>query len=158
MIQLVASLRRDLMGPGSNPGKTQQFFRLTFFILFIGIYGIPDTVCTRVVEGGIPCKNAKRGDLNRCGNYMYRGITLVSIPREIINIIILNIIRDNTDLPLRDMQAGLRKRKTMYGTDCHTPNNPGVVCRMKGQSTSISCTCISKMLLTAWTETLFGSF
>ena len=49
-------------------------------------------------------------DLSECGNY--RGITLRSIPGNILNRIILNRIKDKMDLLLRDIQAGFRKERS----------------------------------------------
>ena len=55
-------------------------------------------------------KLPKKGDLGNCNNY--RGITLLSIPGEVFNKVILNRIKDAVDNILRDEQAGFWKNRS----------------------------------------------
>ena len=59
---------------------------------------------------GILIKLPKKGDLGNCNNY--RGITLLSIPGNVFNRIILNRLKDKMDPKLRDNQAGFRKNRS----------------------------------------------
>ncbi|VDP67196.1 unnamed protein product [Schistosoma curassoni] len=52
-------------------------------------------------------KFPKKGDLSKCENY--RGITLLSIPGNVFNSVLLNRIKEAVDAQLRDQQAGFRK-------------------------------------------------
>ncbi|VDP79064.1 unnamed protein product [Schistosoma curassoni] len=56
---------------------------------------------------GYLVKIPKKGDLSKCENY--RGITLLSIPGKVFNIVLLNQMKDAVDAQLRDQQAGFRK-------------------------------------------------
>ncbi|VDP27249.1 unnamed protein product [Schistosoma curassoni] len=49
----------------------------------------------------------KKGDLSKCDNY--RGITLLSIPENIFNRVLLNRMRGSVDAQLRDRQVGLQQ-------------------------------------------------
>ena len=51
-------------------------------------------------------KIPKKGDLGLCSNY--RGITLLSVPRKVLNRIILERLKGPVDHTLRDQQAGFR--------------------------------------------------
>ncbi|VDP79441.1 unnamed protein product [Schistosoma curassoni] len=55
-------------------------------------------------------KIPKKGDLSKCENY--RDITLLSIPRKVFHIVLLNQMRRAVDAQLRDQQAGFRKDRS----------------------------------------------
>ncbi|VDP42220.1 unnamed protein product [Schistosoma curassoni] len=55
-------------------------------------------------------KIPKKGDLSKCGNY--RGITLLSIPGNVFNRVLLNRMKDCVDAQLCDQQAGFRKDRS----------------------------------------------
>ncbi|GFS19440.1 endonuclease-reverse transcriptase [Elysia marginata] len=57
-------------------------------------------------------KLSKKGDLSNCNNY--RGITLLSIPGKVFNIIILERMKLAVDGKLRENQAGFGKKKRSY--------------------------------------------
>ncbi|VDP58725.1 unnamed protein product [Schistosoma curassoni] len=52
-------------------------------------------------------KIPRKGDFSNCDNY--RGITLLSIPGQVFNRVLLNRMKDSVDVQLRDQQAGFRK-------------------------------------------------
>ena len=56
---------------------------------------------------GYIVKIPKKGDLQECKNY--RGIMLLSVPGKVLNIIILEILKNEVDNTLRDHQAGFRQ-------------------------------------------------
>ncbi|VDP59798.1 unnamed protein product [Schistosoma mattheei] len=55
-------------------------------------------------------KIPKKGDLSKCDNY--RGITLLSIPGNVFNRVLLNRMKDCVDAKLLDRQAGFRKDRS----------------------------------------------
>ncbi|VDP65732.1 unnamed protein product [Schistosoma mattheei] len=67
-------------------------------------------------------KIPKKGDLSKCENY--RGITLLSVPGKVFNIVLLNRMKDSVDTQLQGQQAGFRKGRSLNnqftGTYHHT--------------------------------------
>ena len=59
---------------------------------------------------GYIIKLLKKGDLSSCSNY--RGITLLSIPGNMFNRVLLNRIKDAIDPQLHEQQAGFRKNRS----------------------------------------------
>ena len=53
---------------------------------------------------GYLVKIPKKDDLRRCDNF--RGITLLSVPRQVLNITILERMKGEVDNTLREEQAG----------------------------------------------------
>ncbi|VDP50710.1 unnamed protein product [Schistosoma curassoni] len=49
----------------------------------------------------------KKEDLGKCENH--RAITLLSVPGNVLNRVLLNLIEDSIDVQLRDQQSGFRK-------------------------------------------------
>jgi hypothetical protein len=56
---------------------------------------------------GMIVKLPKKGDTTDCNNL--RGITLLSVPSKVFSRIILNRIKDSTEMRLRKEQAGFRR-------------------------------------------------
>ncbi|VDP66345.1 unnamed protein product [Schistosoma mattheei] len=61
-------------------------------------------------NGGHLVKIPKEGDLSKCEND--RAITLLSIPGNVFNRVLLNWLKDAVDALLRDQQAGFRKDRS----------------------------------------------
>ena len=59
---------------------------------------------------GYLIKIHKKGDLSRCDNN--RGITLLSVPGKVLNIIILERMKGKVDQTLREQQAGFRQDRS----------------------------------------------
>ena len=59
---------------------------------------------------GYLIKIPKKGDLSRCDNY--RGVTLLSVPGEILNRIILERMKGKVDQTLREQQPGFRQDRS----------------------------------------------
>ncbi|VDP46613.1 unnamed protein product [Schistosoma curassoni] len=59
---------------------------------------------------GLLVKIPKKGDLSNSDNY--RGITLLSIPGNVFNRVLLNRTKDSVDAQLRDKQAGFLKDRS----------------------------------------------
>ncbi|VDP17428.1 unnamed protein product [Schistosoma margrebowiei] len=59
---------------------------------------------------GLLVKISKKGDLSNCDNY--RGITLLSIPGNVFNRVLLNRMKDSLDAHLSDQQAEFRKDRS----------------------------------------------
>ena len=56
---------------------------------------------------GYLIKIPNKGDLSRCDNF--RGITLLSVPVKVLNILILERMKGEVDKTLREEQAGFRQ-------------------------------------------------
>ena len=56
------------------------------------------------MEEGYLIKIPKKGDLSRCDNF--EGITLLSLPGRVLNIIILGRMKGEVEKTLREEQAG----------------------------------------------------
>ena len=61
---------------------------------------------------GCLIKIPKKGDLSRCVNF--RGITLLSVPGQALNIIILERMKGEVDKTLREEQAGFRQDRLQH--------------------------------------------
>ena len=93
------------------------FWSLTFIndVLFCMLYPLFGKICEEEEmpedwKEGYVVKLPKKGDLSNCANY--RGITLLSVPGTIFNMILLERMKDVVDPQLRDNQAGFRKNRS----------------------------------------------
>ena len=94
--------------PAEAMKAAQQVSMEVFHPLFEKIWN-EEEVPSDWKEGFI-VKLPKKGDLSQCKNY--RGIMLLSTPGEILNRIILDIMKAAVDKLSRDRQAGFRKDRS----------------------------------------------
>uniref|UniRef100_A0A183JBY9 Reverse transcriptase domain-containing protein n=1 Tax=Schistosoma curassoni TaxID=6186 RepID=A0A183JBY9_9TREM len=57
-----------------------------------------------------PINIPKNGDLSKCENYT--GITLISVPENVLNKVLLNRMKDVEDISIRGQQAGFHKDRS----------------------------------------------
>ncbi|VDP35854.1 unnamed protein product [Schistosoma curassoni] len=104
--------RGKAVGPDNIPAETLKAdVAVTARILHILFNKIWDEeqVSTDWKEG-LLVKIPKKGDLIMCDNY--RGITLLSIPGNVFNRVLLNRMKDCVDVQLRDQQAEFRQDRS----------------------------------------------
>ncbi|VDP76842.1 unnamed protein product [Schistosoma curassoni] len=98
-------------------------------------------------------KIPKKGDLSKCENY--RGITLLSVPRKVLNGVLLNRMKDTVDAQLRDQQAGFRKDRSC--TD-RIATQQIIVDQLSGTRHCTSTSLIIKWHLSVWIGERYGNF
>ena len=109
----ITSLRSGkAAGPDSIPAEALKAGKETsvdmLHALVTKIWGKEDV--PEQWKEGLIIKIPKKGDLNECDNY--RGIMLLSVPGKVLNRVLLERMKDDVDLTLRDNQAGFRKNRS----------------------------------------------